>query len=169
MSDALWGFFGSVIGSLIGGAIAWKVAMEAAKVQVAAAMDVAKEQISATREMERQRHERELALKLLTGIDEFVHVSFRGSKEDRQLAARTVLTTAIALLPADLVRQLDICLARVERYHQVKSSGIAVQGLTNYSEVENFFRQLKHRVCQEKLKVELLSFDQAGHSGPQPA
>ncbi|MFV0681364.1 hypothetical protein [Ottowia sp.] len=139
MNDAVWGFLSAVAGSLIGGVIAWRVAMVATRAQVAAALEATSLQINASRDMERRKQERDLALKLLIEIDEFVHVSFRGSKEDRQLAGRTMLTTALTVLKVDDVKAFNEQLTRIDRYHQVRAADKSIAGLTNYSQVENFF------------------------------
>jgi hypothetical protein len=137
MSDAAWGFWGSVVGGLVGGVIAYFVAIRAARVQT-----------DAIRLIENSKHEKELAYRLLREIDDYIDCSFRGEKEDRQRAARAMLTSAALCISeqyGEIARHVD----GVDRYHFKKP------GAMRFPEVRDFFENLQIRLSERYFGVRL--------------
>ncbi|PAT41538.1 hypothetical protein CK623_00985 [Vandammella animalimorsus] len=153
MSDAFWGFWGSVIGSLIGGAIAYFVALKAAAAQT-----------DATWKIEGDKRQKELAMQLLQAIDEYVLCSFRGTHEERQRAARRLLTCAALCMP-DQITALQHCIKKVDEYRYAKEQDRPLPKGVNFKATQDFFNQLQTTITQKHFNFAL---EPAAQDGEPP-
>ncbi|MDO5625703.1 MAG: hypothetical protein Q4G71_13560 [Pseudomonadota bacterium] len=138
MSDAFWGFWGSVIGSLIGGAIAYFVALKAAAAQT-----------RATWEIEHDKHQKELAWQLVHEIDEYVLCSFQSDGlAIRRRAARRLLTSAALCVP-DRVPAIRDWVKGVDAYHYAKEQGRSLPRGVGFTPMQQFFDALQADIAQK--------------------
>lgn len=138
MSDAFWGFWGSVIGSLIGGGIAYFVAIKAAAAQTRASWEI-----------QHDKHQKELAWQLLQEIDEYVLCSFRpDGHETRQRAARRLLTTAVLCVP-DQAQAIREWVKKVDAYHYAKQQGRPLPKGVGFTPMQQFFDTLQASLAQK--------------------
>lgn len=137
MSDAAWGFWGSVVGSLVGGAIAYLVALKAAAAQA-----------KSTWEIEYDRRQKELAWQLVHEIDEYVLCSFRGEHEQRQRAARRLLTSAALCMPEQVPAIRD-WVKKVDAYHYAKEQNRPTPKGVGFAPMRQFFDGLQAHITQK--------------------
>lgn len=138
MSDAAWGFWGSVIGSLIGGAIAYFVAIKAAAAQTRASWEI-----------QHDKHQKELAWQLLQEIDEYVLCSFRPQEDEtRQRAARRMLTAAALCMP-EQIPAIKHWVGRVNAYHHAKQQGRPPPKGVSFTALQQFCEGLQSTLTQK--------------------
>ena len=140
MSDAAWGFWGSILGSLIGGGIAYAIAIKAALLQT-----------QATWTIQRDKLNKELAWQLLQYIDDYLFLSFKtDKKEERQRVERSLLTTASLCMP-ERVNDIRREIKNVELYHYAKQEGRTLPRGVAFTPVRQYFEQLQSDICKKHL------------------
>lgn len=137
MSDAAWGFWGSILGSLIGGGIAYAIAIKAALLQT-----------QATWTIQRDKQEKELAWQLIQDIDHYLILSFKSDKkEERQRIARSLITAASLCIP-NRVPDIRRWLKEVDRYHYAKDDGSPPPKGIAFTPLRQFFESLQSEICK---------------------
>lgn len=135
----------SLCGSLAGALGAYWVAMKSSERTSADAL-----------RLEEMKHQRLMASQLLQQIDEYLHYSFRSDetyRQERQKAARALLTTAMLCVPGK-VQDMNAWLARVDAYHYKKQSG-DTRGMVSFGVVQTYFQGLQKEVSIKFFNVDL--------------
>lgn len=133
----------TLVAAAIGGAIAARVATFQTRATFAA------EQASRTQQTARD---------LLEAIDSYIHIAYRGDREERQRCERRVLTLSALVTPARFDAIQDH-FELVNKWHQWKTnSGPKPHGI-GLSATETFFEDVKQALFRTIFGVQLKSSD----------